>query len=84
MTTLTGQAIDHLKKVMKDDTEYAWGWHCNIAMPAYDSGISPIAANLASARIMKHLFDIDITQNPNWATTMTNWERNTQTVRPQS
>lgn len=64
------QALDTLKLAFKNDPEYAWSWHCNIAMPMYDSfafngtnSITYFEANVAAARIMHHLFNVDMVQN---------------------
>jgi hypothetical protein len=61
----TKQAIEHLERALQDDPEYAWSWHCNIACPIMDEGASYELANKAAARIMKHLFHIDTTKEPN-------------------
>jgi hypothetical protein len=58
-------AFDELQAAIKADPEYAWGWHCNLAMPIMDaSGISHEKANKAAAHLMQHLFDYDITTHP--------------------
>jgi len=31
------QAMDRLRKAMKDEPDYAYSWHANIAMACYDS-----------------------------------------------
>lgn len=54
-------AMDWLKESMKNDEMYAWSWHCNIAMAAYDEGMEHKAANKAAARFMKLAFDFDVT-----------------------
>lgn len=42
------------------DPEYAWSWHCNLAMPIMDSTkVSHRDANIAAARLMQHIFGID-------------------------
>ncbi len=55
----TTQAMQHLKTAMQGDLEYAWAWHCNIAMAAFDEGLDPTRANLAAARFMRLAFDVD-------------------------
>lgn len=66
--TLT-EAFDTFRTTMRDDPEYAWSWHCNLAMPIMDStGVSHEAANKAAARLMQHLFAIDTAANPHYAT----------------
>ena len=64
----TKTAIDTLKKAFKNDPEYAWAWHCNIAMSAYDEGLDKPAANRSAARFMR-LFDIDMTKHEHFMDT---------------
>lgn len=53
---------DAIKQALKDDFEYAWGWHCNLAMPIVDTlGISHKDANRAAAALMQHMFGVDLT-----------------------
>ena len=56
--------MDILSKAMKEDYEYAWGWHYNIAMSFYDEGANHEQANKAASRFMKIAFDIDTTIGP--------------------
>lgn len=54
-------AIESLKRAFKEDTEYAWSWHCNIAMPCQDhAGVSPYMANRFALNLMRHLFGVDL------------------------
>lgn len=63
----TKEAMDHLTAVMKDDPEYAWSWHCNLAMPIMDStDCSHEQANRAAAALMQHVWGVDITKHPHW------------------
>ncbi|WP_422097487.1 Thoeris anti-defense Tad2 family protein [Variovorax sp.] len=66
-------AIVTLRHAMQDDLEYAWAWHCNIAVPLRDAlgqgTISHEQSNLAAARLLRHLFDVDITDYPHYAAT---------------
>lgn len=55
-----------IKKAIHDDPEYAWGWHCNIAMAAYDEGLNHDKANKAAARFMYNCFGIDMTKNEHY------------------
>jgi hypothetical protein len=52
------QAVEALSKAFKADPEYAWTWHCNIAMAAKDEGMEHKAANRAAARFMYNAFGI--------------------------
>lgn len=60
------QAWDVLKKAAKEDPDWAWSVHCNLAMPFVDECGSHEAANKASARIMSIMFEHDITKHPNY------------------
>lgn len=60
------QAFDVLKNAVNNDPDYAWSWHCNIAMAFVDEGGSHEAANKAAARIMSILFEHDITKHPHY------------------
>lgn len=57
------EAIKILKKSFKEDFDYAWTWHCNIAVCAMDEGLNHAASNRAAARFMKLAFDIDTTNS---------------------
>ena len=60
-------AFDELKAAMNADSEYAWGWHCNLAVPIMDAaGVGHERANRAAAHLMQHLFDYDITTHPHY------------------
>lgn len=52
-------AVETLSASIQADSELAWAWHCNIAMPIYDSGVDIETANEAAARVMKTLFHVD-------------------------
>lgn len=53
------------KRLMREDANYAWAWHCNIAMPVMDAiGCTADQANQAAAHLMSHLFEYDITKHP--------------------
>lgn len=51
--------FDNLKTLIQEDHEYAWGWHCNIAMASIDEGVSPAIGNRAAARFMQMCFGVD-------------------------
>lgn len=59
MSTEIQQAIDTLSMEMKNDPEYAWSWHCNIACSSLDEGLDIAASNRAAARFMKTAFGVD-------------------------
>ena len=57
-------AVQTLIETLKADPEYAWAWHCNVAMAAVDEGLSHYAANKAAARFLSWLAKIDTTKHP--------------------
>lgn len=59
-------AVQTLIEALKADPEYAWAWHCNIAMAAFDEGLSHYAANKAAARFLSWLAQIDMTTHPDF------------------
>lgn len=59
-------AFDILKQAMHAYHAYAWTWHCNIAMSAYDAGCGHWIANQAAARFMHMAFEIDVTPFPEY------------------
>lgn len=58
-------ALNAVKRAMAADPELAWSWQCNIAMPLFDAvrNISHWQANVGAARLMRHLFDVDMTEH---------------------
>ena len=60
------QAMNRLEKAMKDEPDYAYVWHCNIAIACYDECTSDIShedahriGNSVATRFMKLCFDAD-------------------------
>ena len=62
----TSEAFDTLKSAIQADNDYAWTWHCNVAMPFADEGGSHEQANRAAARFMQTCFDVDVTTFDQW------------------
>jgi len=54
----TCTAVTRLIEALRDDPEYAWSWHCNIAMAFVDEGGEPIRANHAAARFLKNFANV--------------------------
>ena len=52
-------AFNVLQKYLQDDEDYAWSWHCNIAMNAVDAGAPHLEANVVTAGFMRRCFGID-------------------------
>lgn len=56
------ESMDVIRKAIHIDEDYAWSWHCNLAMTSYDEGLSHKSANKAAARFMQICFDYDVTE----------------------
>lgn len=61
---MTAQQI--LSKVMQEDPDCAWSWHCCITMMAIDAGKSSEEARIISAEFMLGVFGVTITENKRW------------------
>lgn len=48
-----------LRQAIKSDADYAWSWHCNVAMSFVDEGVSHETANRGAARFMYSAFDVN-------------------------
>lgn len=60
-------AYETIKGALREDDAYAWSWHCNLAMPIMDAiHCTHRQANDAAARLMGHLFGIDVTGFQEW------------------
>lgn len=59
-------ALNAIRDAMLKDPEYAWGWHCNIAMACHDAGArSHYACNEGAARFLGLLFPgVDTRKHP--------------------
>ena len=57
------KAFGIFKEAFKNDPQYAWSWHCNIAMAAYDQGLNQKSANKAAANFMTICFGVDTSQS---------------------
>jgi hypothetical protein len=60
------QAMNRLKKAMSDESDYAYGWHANIAMSVYDECPDDVVhadahkfGNDVATRFMKLCFDAE-------------------------
>ncbi|MFW6855311.1 hypothetical protein ACODYM_28890 [Burkholderia gladioli] len=59
--------FERLKQALQADAEYAWSWHCNLAMPIMDSiRCTSAQANKAGADLMQYLFGVDVRKFPQW------------------
>lgn len=57
-------AMKQVTDAMRNDLDYAWSWHCNIAMASVDEGMDHYAANKAAARFLMILAGVDTTKHP--------------------
>lgn len=68
----TSDAFAVLKHSLQMDSDFAWSWHCNIAMAFFDelgplvepSALRHEVCNRAAARFMRLCFDVDTSQSP--------------------
>ena len=65
------QAMERLATALLSDPSYAWSWHCNLAVSAFDEGVDRSRANRIAARFLSTLTkgELDITQHPHYAET---------------
>lgn len=54
------QALEVIKAEMKNDPGYAWAWHCNVSMIAFDAGAQHIESNIRAADFMQNVFEVDV------------------------
>ena len=52
-------AMDFVIAAMKADPDYAWSWHCNVAMAFFDAGGDVYTANQGAARFMRLLAGVE-------------------------
>jgi hypothetical protein len=68
------KSFSDLKALIREDHEYAWSVHCNIAMPILDElACGHQRANHAAARVMSHLFNVDMTKHDHWESLERQW-----------
>lgn len=53
------EAMRVVTAAMRSDPEYAWSWHCNVAMAFVDEGGDHAMANHAAARFMRLLANVE-------------------------
>lgn len=59
--------LDGLRASLQASPELVWAWHCNLAMPIMDElNCTHEQANRAAARLMRALFDVDVTAHEYW------------------
>lgn len=57
------EAMKVVTEAMRSDPDYAWSWHCNVAMASVDEGMGYYEANQAAARFMRLLAGVDTTKH---------------------
>jgi len=62
-------SVSTIRGAMAKDLDYAWSWHCNIAMAAFDAGCPHDVANEGAARFMQLLAGVDTRKHPGFAAT---------------
>lgn len=55
----TAAAMQIVIDAMRADPDYAWSWHCNVAMSFVDAGGDRYTANQGAARFMRLLANVD-------------------------
>jgi hypothetical protein len=53
------QALQVISKAMQEDPDFAWSWHSNIAMTAFDAGAPHAEANARAADFMSRAFSVN-------------------------
>ena len=66
MATDVKAEMETIKAAMEADPDFAWSWHCNVSMAAYDQGPHHTLSNRAAAGFMRLAFGIDTSKNPNY------------------
>lgn len=61
---LVPQAVKTLQQALREDLDFAWSYHCNIAVAFQDEGGDYKTSNRAAARFMKLFADVDTTKHP--------------------
>ena len=54
------EVLNRLTEAMKDNPEYAWSWHCNMATAAHNEGLNISSSHKSAARFMWNTFGIDM------------------------
>jgi hypothetical protein len=52
-------AIAVVKLAMRKDPDYAWSWHCAVAVCMQDEGVSHAVSNRGAVRFMRMAFGVD-------------------------
>ena len=66
MSMAAKEAFEAFRAAIQKDRSYAWSWHCNVAVPFMDNGLSHEQANRGAATFMQTAFDVDVTTFNEW------------------
>jgi hypothetical protein len=72
-TTAGEHPVGPFKRCIQASEDYAWTWHCCIAVSMQDEGVSHQTSNKAAARFMKLAFDVDVTKFSEWKAFESKW-----------
>jgi hypothetical protein len=61
-TNQVAAAMQTISDAMRADPDYAWTWHCNVAMAARDAGAPSPEAQAQAAQFMRNAFGVDTSQ----------------------
>lgn len=67
-------AMSEVIEALLTEPDYAWSWHCNVAMAAVDAGVPHKTANEAAARFLMTLAGVDTTVLPEYQALVRYWE----------
>ena len=51
--------MEVIRSAIETDESYAWAWHCNLAMCAFDEGVDHTKSQYVAARFMQLCFGVD-------------------------
>lgn len=74
----TLKALQSLSDIMVNDNEYAWSWHCNLAMMAVDAGANHKDANIRASDFMRTAFGVDTSKLKEYKQIMESYNDNSK------
>lgn len=60
------ETMDKLREFIKTNSDYAWAWHCNLAMMAFDAGATHEKSNQQAANFMNSVFEFNVRDLPEY------------------
>lgn len=64
---------EELAKLIREDEDLAWVWHCEIAEQICEDGATSELRNKAAARVMSALFTVDMTESYYYKSAKSTW-----------